>query len=59
MRTKVRLARLETGLSSLVKKITDHSKTMLLFVDHLCYFCLVFDMRVSLLMPCGHLLGKG
>ena len=28
------------------------------FADHLCYFCLVF-VRVCLLMPCGHLLGKG
>ena len=28
------------------------------FVDHLCYFCLVF-MHVCLLMLCGHLLGKG
>ena len=31
------------------------------FVDHLCYFCLVWFafMHVCLLMPCGHLLGKG
>ena len=31
-------------------------------VDHLCYFCLVFCytfVRVCLLMPCGHMLGKG
>ena len=31
-------------------------------MDHLCYFCLVFSyafVRVCLLMPCGHLLGKG
>ena len=30
------------------------------FVDHLCYFCLVFVMLscVCLLMSCGHLLGK-
>ena len=27
------------------------------FVDHLCYFCLVFGML--LLTPCGHLFGKG
>ena len=32
------------------------------FLDHLCYFCLIFCyafMRVCLLMPCRHLLGKG
>ena len=31
------------------------------FVDHLCYFCLVCYafMLVCLLLPCGHLLGKG
>ena len=32
------------------------------FVDHLCYFCLVFCyafQRVCLLMPYAHLLGKG
>ena len=31
------------------------------FVDHSCYFCLVFDLLscVPLLMPCGHMLGKG
>ena len=30
-------------------------------MDHLCYFCLVVYafMHVCLLMPCGHLLGKG
>ena len=31
------------------------------FVDHLCYFRLVFCyafVRICLLMPCGHLLGK-
>ena len=32
-------------------------------MDHLCYFYLVFVMLsctyVCLLMPCGHLLGKG
>ena len=32
------------------------------FLDHLCYFCLVFwyaFVRICLLMPFGHLLGKG
>ena len=30
------------------------------FVDHLCYFCLVLlCFHARLLMPCGHLLGKG
>ena len=30
-------------------------------MDHLCYFCLFcyFFVRVCLLIPCGHLLGKG
>ena len=34
---------------------------MVLFVDHLCYFCIVLLCfhHVCLLMPCGHLLGKG
>ena len=32
------------------------------FVYHSCYFCLFFchaSMHVCMLMPCGHLLGKG
>ena len=29
------------------------------FMDHLCYLCLAFVVRVCLLMPCGHLLGEG
>ena len=30
-------------------------------MDHLCYFCLVSFafMYICMLMPCGHLLGKG
>ena len=28
------------------------------FADHSCYFCHAF-VRVCLLLPCGHLLGKG
>ena len=31
--------------------------TVLKIMDHICYFCLF--MRVCLLVPCGHLLGKG
>ena len=30
-----------TGLSPPVKYFTDRSKAVILFVDHLCYFCLV------------------
>ena len=36
--------RCETGLSPPVNYITDPSKAVLLFVDLLCFFCLVFVM---------------
>ena len=53
--------RRETGLSPPVKYFYWPFQGDTSFVDHLCYFCLVFVMhsRVCLLMPCGHLLGKG
>ena len=38
----MRLARHETSLSPPVKYVTDRSTAVLHFVDHLCYFCLVF-----------------
>ena len=47
--------------SSVVKYFTDRSKAMLLLrIIYVIFvlFCYVV-MRVCLLMPCGHLLGKG
>ena len=52
---RVRFARHETSLSPPVKYATDRSRAVLYFVDHLCYFCLVFCyafMRVCLLVVC-------
>ena len=53
--------RRETGLSPPVKYFYWRFQGGTSFVDHLCYFCLVFVMlsRICLLMPCGHLLGMG
>ena len=49
--------RYETGLSPPVKYFYWPFQGGTSFVDHLCYFCLVFVMlsRVCLLMPCDHL----
>ena len=57
---RVRLAHCETGFSPPVKYFYWPFQDGASFVDHICYFCLVFVMflRVCLLMPCGHLLGK-
>ena len=58
---RVRLARCETGLSPPVNYFTDRSKAMLLlwiFMLFLSCFCYAF-VCVCLLMPWGHLLGKG
>ena len=41
---RVRLARLETGLSPLVKYFTDRSKAILLSWIFYVFFCLVFAM---------------
>ena len=51
------LARRETDLSPPVKYFYWPFQGGASFMDHLCYFCLVFVMLS--LMPCGHLLGKG
>ena len=54
--------RCETGLSPPVKYFYSPFHGGASFVDHLCYFCLVFCyafVRVCLLMSCGRLLGKG
>ena len=58
---RMRLARCETGLSPPVKYFYWQIQGGASFVDHLCYFCLVFVMLVHIcvLMPCGHLLEKG
>ena len=60
---RVRLARPETGLSPFVIiYIYWPFQDSASFVDHLCYFCLVFCyafVRICLLMSCGHLMGKG
>ena len=51
----------ESGLNPSVKYFYWPFQGGTSFVDHLCYFCLMFVMlsRVCLLMHCGHLLGKG
>ena len=60
---RVRLARRETGLNPPIKYFNWPFQSDASFPDHLSYFWLVFVMfshaRVCLLMPCGHLLGKG
>ena len=48
-------------VTSMVKKIGSHSMTvLLLWIIYVIsvLFCYAF-MHVCLLMPCGHLLGKG
>ena len=47
---------LDVGLSPPVKYFTDHSKAVLLLWIIYVFYAFV---RVCLLMPCGHLLGKG
>ena len=58
---KTFISRRETGLSSPVKYFYCPFQGVTSFVDHSCYFCIVCYafVRVCLLMPCGHLLGKG
>ena len=58
---RVRLVHRQTGLSPPVKYFYWPFQGGASFVDHLCnsvFFCYAF-MHVCLLMPCGHLLGKG
>ena len=58
---RVRLVHRLTGLSPPVKYFTDRSKAMLLlWINYVIsvLFCYAF-MHACLLMPCGHLLGKG
>ena len=59
----VELKWFETGLSHPVKYFYWPFQGVASFVDHLCYFCLVFVMlscmSVYWWLPCGHLLGKG
>ena len=58
---RMRLAHTEPSLSPLVKYLTDLSKAVLfLWIIYVIsvLFCYAF-MHICLLMPCGHLLGKG
>ena len=59
---RVRLSHCETGLCPPIKYFYWLFQGGASFVDLLCYFFLVFGyvfVRLCLLMPCGHLLGKG
>ena len=52
--------RCETGLSAQVKYFTDVSKAvLLLWIICVIYVLCLSCFRVCLLLPCGHLLGKG
>ena len=57
--TNGKLALWKNGLSPPVKYFYCPFQGSTSFVDHSCYFCLVFVMLFCLFMPCGHLLGKG
>ena len=56
--TKPNRRRPETDLSPPVKYFTDRSKAVLLLWIIYVLFCYAFE-HVYLLMPYGHLLGKG
>ena len=60
---RVRLAPRKTDLSPPVKYFTNRSMAVLLFWNFYVFFSvlrlLCLCARLSIYMPCGHLLGKG